>query len=42
MPKFYLNVINTADESNKERFDLASLEEAKDPSNLRGERLNFG
>ena len=29
MPKFYLNVINTADASHKEVFDLASLEEAK-------------
>ena len=29
LPKFYLNVINTADASDKEAFDLASLEEAK-------------
>ena len=29
MPKFYLNVINAADDYNKEPFDLASLEEAK-------------
>ena len=29
MPKFYLNVINTAEDSDKEAFDLSSLEEAK-------------
>ena len=29
MPRFYLNVINTAEDSDKEAFDLASLEEAK-------------
>ena len=29
LPKFYLNVINTVDASDKEAFDLASLEEAK-------------
>ena len=29
MPKSYLNVINTAEDSDKEAFDLASLEEAK-------------
>jgi len=29
LPRFYLNVINTAEDSDKEAFDLASLEEAK-------------
>ena len=29
MPKFYLNVINAVDASDKKSFDLASLEEAK-------------
>ena len=29
MPKFYLNVINTVDASDKDAFDLASIEEAK-------------
>jgi len=29
LPKFHLNVINSVDASDKEPFDLASLEEAK-------------